>query len=142
MSTYKAPSSYTEGACRGIKDETLQKNLQNLQDRFGRGALEQWASLSDPDLRHRTKARRMKTLDNLDVVLAELIANVQKKGGQVFCARTADEAAHYCLEVARKHNDQPCRSCQGVSSDADIQPTVSDSRWRILTHPSPGSFST
>ncbi|MGI9571404.1 MAG: LUD domain-containing protein, partial [Desulfobulbia bacterium] len=104
MSTYTPPSNYTEGACRGIKDETLQKNLQTLQDRFGKGALQQWASLPDPDLRSRVKSRRMQTLENLDVVLAELITNVEKKGGQVYCAATAEEAANYCLEVARNKN--------------------------------------
>jgi L-lactate dehydrogenase complex protein LldF len=104
MSTYTPPASYREGACHGIKDETLQKNLQNLQDRFGKGALEQWAGLPDPDLRQRAKRARMHVLDNLDVVLAELIRNVEKKGGTVFCASTAEEAANYCIEVAKKHD--------------------------------------
>jgi L-lactate dehydrogenase complex protein LldF len=104
MSSYTPPSSYSDGACRGIQDETLQKNLQNLQDRFGKGALEQWAGLPDPELRRRAKSARMHTLENLDVVLAQLIENVEKKGGIVFCASSAEEAANYCLEVAKKHD--------------------------------------
>ena len=104
MSNFSAPSSYTEGARRGLADDTLQKNLQHLQNCYGRGAFEQWAGLADPDLRDKVKRRRMETLDNLDVVLSVLIDNVREKNGLVYCARTAEEAASYCLEVARKHS--------------------------------------
>ncbi len=93
---------YRTGARLGLANESLQKNLKNLQNRFGRGALKEWAVLEDPDLRDRVKKRRMMMLEHLDVVLALLADKVEQNGGTVFFAKTAEEAVNYCLEVARK----------------------------------------
>ncbi|MBT8359543.1 MAG: iron-sulfur cluster-binding protein [Deltaproteobacteria bacterium] len=133
MSTFSAPSSYTEGARRGLADDTLQKNLQHLQNHYGRGAFEQWSGLDDQDLRDRVKRRRMETLDNLDVVLSVLIDNVRKKGGQVYCARTAEEAASYCLEVARKHGvKQVVKGKSMVSAEIGVDALLQDAGIEVV----------
>lgn len=93
---------YQTGARLGLANESLQKNLKNLQNRFGRGAFKEWAVLEDPGLRDRVKKRRMEMLEHLDVVLALLADRVEQNGGSVFFAKTAEEAVNYCLEVARK----------------------------------------
>ena len=46
---------YQTGARLGLANESLQKNLKNLQNRFGRGAFKEWAVLEDPGLRDRVK---------------------------------------------------------------------------------------
>jgi L-lactate utilization protein LutB len=83
MNGPEAPD-YRTGARLGLANETLQKNLKNLQNRFGRGALKEWAVLEDPDLRDRVKKRRMEMLEHLDVVLALLADKVEQNGGTVF----------------------------------------------------------
>ena len=103
MSSSHEKHSYIEGAHRGLANESLQKNLKKLQNGFGKGALEHWANMTDPGLRDRMKQKRMDTLDNLDVVLTVLADKIIENGGHVYFAKTAEDAAGYCLEVARKN---------------------------------------
>jgi len=93
---------YRAGARLGLANESLQKNLKNLQNRFGRGAFKEWAAMEDPGLRDRIKKRRMETLEHLDVVLALLADKIEQNGGKVFFAKNADEAVDYSVEVARQ----------------------------------------
>jgi L-lactate dehydrogenase complex protein LldF len=46
---------------------------------------------------------RMQTVENLDVVLETLAANIRKNGSQVFFAEDGQAAVNYCLEVAHRH---------------------------------------
>jgi len=103
MSSKPEALNYIDGAHHGLANESLQKNLKNLRNGFGRGALEHWASMPDPDLRDRVKQKRMETLENLDVVLTVLADKILENGGHVYFAQTAEDAAGYCLEVARKN---------------------------------------
>lgn len=95
---------YTEDACHGLENQDLQKNLKNLQNRFGKGAMAYWASQEDPQRRDRAKRQRMRTLENLDVVLSALAANIEKAGGHVYFAKTAEDAVNYTLRVAKKND--------------------------------------
>ncbi len=104
MSSNHAPLNYTEGAHQGLANKSLQKNLKNLQNGFGKGTLEHWSSMADPGLRDRVKQKRMDTLENLDVVLTVLAEKIIENGGHVYFARTAEDAANYCLDVAQKNN--------------------------------------
>lgn len=96
--------TYSEDAHYGLENEDLQKNLKNLQNRFGKGAMTYWASLDDSQRRERAKRQRMRTLENLDVVLSMLAANIEKAGGHVYFAKTAEDAVDYTLRVARKND--------------------------------------
>ena len=95
-------NSYTEKAKKGLASTTLQANLTNLQNRFGKGAMKLWSEMEDPQIRDRVKANRMKTFDYLDIILAELAKNVRKNGGHVYFAATAQDAIDYTREVAKK----------------------------------------
>ena len=97
---------YIEDAHAGLNNDTLQTNLKNLQNRFGKGAMAYWDTMDameDPTLRDRVKQQRMRTLENLDVVLSVLAENVEKAGGHVFFAKTAEDAVSYALRVAKKN---------------------------------------
>jgi L-lactate dehydrogenase complex protein LldF len=96
-------STYRSKAAEGIASPRLQKSLQGLQDRFGKGAMQLWDELSDQETRHRVKAARMRTFAHLDIVLAELAQNIRARGGQVHFAATAQDAIDYTLGVARRH---------------------------------------
>jgi len=95
--------SYTGEAVKGLQSDCLQKSLKNLQNRFGKGAMAYWESMKDSELRDRVKKNRMATLENLDVVLSLLADNVQKNGGHVYFAKTAEEASRYAVRVALKN---------------------------------------
>lgn len=94
---------YVEAAREGMDNACLQKSLRGLQARYGRGALDLWRALPDPNLRRRVKARRMETLAHLDRVLALLVERIEAKGGHVFLADTAAEANSYIRDLARAH---------------------------------------
>ncbi len=104
---------YAEGARQGLANPTLQQSLKKLQNGFGKGALRLWRELPDPELRKRVKARRMRTLEHLDIVLAELAESVRKRGGHVYFAATAEDAVNYTLGVAR--DNQVRRVVKGKS---------------------------
>ena len=96
--------NYVAEARKAIKNQVLQEALADLQHRFGRGAAEAYRQLPEgPDLRLKAHEIRMKTIENLDVVLETLATNIRKNGGQVFFAEDDRAAINYCLEVAHRH---------------------------------------
>jgi len=97
------PPSYRTAAAAGIASPCLQKSLHGLQDRFGKGAMEIWATMDDQEMRHRVKEARMNTFAHLDIILAELAQNVRARGGQVHFAATAQDAIDYTLAVAKRN---------------------------------------
>lgn len=101
-----ASHSYSRKAEAGMANDTLQKGLKMIQGRFGKGAMDYWSTMQDPEQRKRAKSRRMQTLEHLDIVLAELAENIRKRGGKVYFAATAEDAVRYTLEVARDNQVQ------------------------------------
>ena len=96
--------SYAELARDAISDQELHASIRMIQDRIGKGTQGLWKSEITPEHRAKAKEARMRTLENLDVVLATLTENIRKRGGHVYFAATAEDARNYCLEVARKHD--------------------------------------
>jgi L-lactate dehydrogenase complex protein LldF len=96
---------YKSEAKRALKNEVLQGALADLQNRFGRGTARAYQKLPEgPDLRLKAHEIRKKAIENLDVLLETLAANVRKNGGHVFFANNSQHAMEYCLATARKHN--------------------------------------
>lgn len=120
--------NYVAEARKAIKNQVLQRALADLQNRFGRGTAECYRRLPEgPDLRLKAHEIRMKTIENLDVVLETLAANVLKNGGHVFFAKDSRAAVDYCLEVARRH--QVRRVVKGksmVSEEIDLNAALMD----------------
>ncbi|MGD9301138.1 MAG: LutB/LldF family L-lactate oxidation iron-sulfur protein [Desulfobacterales bacterium] len=82
----------------------LQGALADLQNRFGRGTALAYQKLPEgPDLRLKAHDIRAKAIENLDVLLETLAANVRKNGGYVFFAEDSRAALDYCLATARRH---------------------------------------
>lgn len=96
--------SYTELAREAVGDEKLHAAIKVIQDRIGKGTQALWKEEISPEMRREAKEARMRTLDNLDVVLATLAENIRKQGGHVYFAETAEDARQYCLEVAQKND--------------------------------------
>ena len=97
-------ADYIAEAKRALNNPVLQSALTDLQNRFGRGTALAYRNLPEgPDLRLKAHDIRRKTIENLDIVLETLVANIRKNGGQVFFAHDADAALDYCLATARRH---------------------------------------
>jgi len=99
--------NYISEAKRAINDPVLQKALADLQKRLGVGAALLYQQLPEgPGLRFKAHDIRMRSIENLDVILETFADNVRKNGGHVFFAKDGQEAVDYCLEVAAKHSVQ------------------------------------
>jgi L-lactate dehydrogenase complex protein LldF len=131
MST-TAPSDYRTAAVTGITSPRLQKSLHGLQDRFGKGAMQIWATM-DGEMRRRVKEARMNTFAHLDIVLAELAQNVRARGGQVHFAATARDAIEYTLAVAKKNKVR--RVVKGksmISMEINIDPALTGAGIEVV----------
>ncbi len=98
------PTPYTQIAADAIRNPVLRKALFGLQDRFGKGTAQGYLELPEgPELRLLAHDIRMRTIENLDVLLETLSANVRRNGGQVHFAVDAQTAVQHCLDIAAEH---------------------------------------
>jgi L-lactate dehydrogenase complex protein LldF len=98
------PQKYRELAAKAVQDKQLHRALAKMRDKVGRNAVNLYNQLSPGhDPRQDAKAVRRKVVDNLDVVLETLTANIRARGGQVHLAETGEDAVEYCLSVAKRH---------------------------------------
>ncbi|AMA72989.1 MULTISPECIES: LutB/LldF family L-lactate oxidation iron-sulfur protein [Aneurinibacillus] len=90
---------------QGIENGFMRGAVSSAQERLrGRrltaaeelGDWEEWRKLGEDIRRH--------TLENLDYYLYQLSENVEKAGGHVFFAQTAEEANEYITDVVKKRN--------------------------------------
>jgi L-lactate dehydrogenase complex protein LldF len=126
-------SQYRIDAQKGIDSPRLQASLHGLQDRFGKGAMALWAGMDDKDMRKRVKKSRMKNFEHLDILLAELAQNVRARGGNVYFAKTAQDAIDYTLEVARKNEvKRVVKGKSMLSMEIDIDPALADAGIEVV----------
>jgi len=118
--------NYMAEASKAIKNQVLQRALADLQNRFGRGTAESYRRLPEgPGLRLKAHDIRMQTIENLDVVLETLAANVRKNGGRVFFAEDGQAAVSYCLEVAQQHKvRQVVKGKSMVTEEIGLNPAL------------------
>src|SRR6202453_2849742 len=88
---------------QALGDPSLQKALTRLTDTLMAGNRRGYAALADSD-RLRDHAKRIKehALAHLDRYLEQLDASVQRSGGHVHWAATAEDARRIVLDIARK----------------------------------------
>ena len=108
------PLKYRELAAKAVQDKQLHRALAKMRDKVGRNAVNLYNQISPGhDPRQDAKAVRRKVVDNLDVVLETLTANIRARGGHVHLAGTGEDAVEYCLGVAKRH--QVARVVKGKS---------------------------
>ncbi len=97
--------NYVAEARKAIKNQVLQKALEDLQQRFGPPTALSYQKLPEgPELRLIAHDIRMQAIENLDIILEKLAENIHQNGGHVFFAKDGQEAIEYALQIARKHN--------------------------------------
>ena len=95
--------SFREIARIKLADPHVEDALDSSTVRLMRNRLQAWAALSDvEELRQRAHEARMRVIDDLEAHVARFQEAVEARGGQVFLARTAEEAASYVLSVCKR----------------------------------------
>ncbi len=94
---------FLAATARALGSPTLQTALRRLTHAMAEGNRRGYSSLPDSDaLRDHAKRIKEHTLAHLDVYLEQLEASVQKLGGHVHWAATAEDARRILVELAQK----------------------------------------
>ena len=125
--------TYSQLAREAIDDQDLHGSIRMIQDRIGRGTQALWKTEISPELRALAKEARMRTLDNLDTVLARLAEKVRAQGGYVHFAATAEEARQYCLNVAKKHDvKRVVKGKSMTSAEIGVDPLLEENGIEVV----------
>jgi len=98
---------YKERIEKGLNNDFMRQAVASAQGRFRSGkqkafdelgSWEEWRSLGEEIRSH--------TLENLDFYLEQLSEQVEKRGGNVYFAQTAEEANDYIRNVVKKRKGQ------------------------------------
>src|SRR5476651_976698 len=94
---------FLNASAEALPDPTLQKALVRLTDTLMAGNRKGYAALADSsDLRDHANRIKEHTLSHLDQYLEQLEASVQKLGGHVHWAATAEDARRLVVEIAQR----------------------------------------
>src|SRR5215472_15930735 len=104
MTDYKRHEhhDFLGATAQALTDESLQAALIRLTGTLMAGNRRGYAALSDSDqLRDHAKRIKEHTLAHLDHYLEQLEVSVQKRGGHVHWAATAEDARRIVVDIAR-----------------------------------------
>jgi L-lactate dehydrogenase complex protein LldF len=94
---------FLNASAQALADPTLQQALVRLTDTLLAGNRKGYAALADSsDLRDHAKRIKEHTLAHLDRYLEQLESSVQKRGGKVHWAATAEDARRIVVEIANQ----------------------------------------
>jgi L-lactate dehydrogenase complex protein LldF len=118
----------------GINDQFMRGAVADAQERLRTrrldaakelGNWEDWRSLGEEIRKH--------TLENLDYYLFQLSENVEKLGGHVFFARTAEEANQYIKDVAiRKNAKKIVKSKSMVTEEINMNTYLEEAGCEVI----------
>ena len=120
MSTYAQHEhhEFLEASTQALADPTLQQALTRLADTLLAGNRRGYAALADSsELRDHAKRIKEHTLAHLDQYLVQLEASVQKLGGKVHWAATAEDARRIVVEIARQGNCKCAVKSKSMTSE-------------------------
>ncbi|HLR22393.1 MAG TPA: LutB/LldF family L-lactate oxidation iron-sulfur protein [Pseudogracilibacillus sp.] len=103
MSIKIGNEKYDERVEEGLDNDFMRQAVSSAQGRFRSGKQKQADELGNwEDWRTLGSEIRTHTLENLDYYLQILSDNVEKRGGKVFFAQTAEEANEYIQNVVKE----------------------------------------
>ena len=98
------PATFYQRVGRAVGNPTLQAAVRNATDRMAAGRLSAVAMFPEMDaMRDHARRIRAHTIARLDHYLREFEASIQRRGGHVHWASTADEAVRLIVDIARGH---------------------------------------
>ena len=99
------PETFVENYRRALVNPTLQRALATATGKALDSRREAVAHVGEESwqrLRARARAIKEHTVENLDFYLVQLAENVERSGGHVFWAQTAEDARRYIIELAAR----------------------------------------
>lgn len=99
------PETFVENYRRALVNPTLQRALATATGKALDSRREAVAHVGEESwqrLRARARAVKEHTVENLDFYLAQLAENVERSGGHVSWAQTAEDARRYIVELAAR----------------------------------------
>src|SRR5438067_786401 len=109
---------FMAAAGQALADRPLQSALVRLTSRLMAANRRGYAALPDSEkLRDHAKRIKEHTLANLDKYLEQLEASVQRNGGQVHWASTAEEARQIVLQIAKQSNCKRAVKSKSMTSE-------------------------
>lgn len=109
---------FFEAADQALADPPLQAALVRLTSTLMAGNRRAYAALPDSDkLRDHAKRTKEHTLAHLDQYLAQLESSVQRNGGQVHWAITAEDARHIVLQIVKDGNCRRVVKSKSMTSE-------------------------
>lgn len=125
--------SYRELAAAAIQDEQLRDNINFIQQRIGKGTFAFWEDEGNRQWRTRVKEQRERSLEHLDILLATLAEKIRNRGGNVYFAKTADDAVAYIGKVAREHDVKRVVKGKSMTShEIGMHPVLEDMDTEVL----------
>ncbi len=120
------PEAYTSSARKALRDRVLQNALADFQDRLGKGTAKAYRELPEGlGLRQTAHDIRMQAVENLDILLETLVANLLNNGGEVIFAEDANAAVSACLDIARRHDvKQVVKGKSMVTEEIGLNPAL------------------
>jgi L-lactate dehydrogenase complex protein LldF len=109
---------FMEAAGQALADPPLQSALVRLTSTLMAANQRGYAALPDSaQLRDHAKRIKEHTLANLDKYLEELEASVERNGGQVHWASTAEDARQIVLQIAKQTNCKRAVKSKSMTSE-------------------------
>ncbi len=105
MSSVIENQSFAENSRQALDNQSLQRALTIATGKATSArevARVELGQVQWEHLRDRAHAIKAKTINHLDYYLEQFADNVERAGGQVFWAETAEEACNYIAELARR----------------------------------------
>lgn len=119
---------------KGIQDQFMRNAVSKAQDGLrdkklnateSLGNWEEWRSLGE--------AIRQHTLENLDYYLFQLSENIEKNGGSVYFAETAEEAREYVKDILKKKNAKKVmKSKSMVTEEISLNEAIQEAGCEVL----------
>lgn len=119
---------------KGIEDSFMRNAVSKAQDGLrskklsateSLGNWEEWRSLGEQIRQH--------TLENLDYYLYQLSENVEKNGGSVYFAATAEEARNYVKDVIKQKNAKKVvKSKSMVTEEISLNEAIEEAGAEVL----------
>src|SRR6516164_8408925 len=105
-------------SAQALADPSLQQALVRLTDTLLAGNRRGYAALADSsDLRDHAKRLKEHTLAHLDQYLEQLEASVQKLGGKVHWAASAEDGRHIVVAIAQNANCKRAVKSKSMTSE-------------------------
>lgn len=134
MSMKIGTSPFDERVEKGLSDNFMRNAVTSAQGRFREGRLNAAEELGDwEEWRKHGEEIRHHTLENLDYYLELLSENVNKRGGNVFFASSAEEANEYITDVIKKKNGKKVvKSKSMVSEEIGMNEAISKAGSEVI----------